>query len=383
MEDFQKLNDMKILITGGHFSPAYSVIQKLKNDNILVAGRKYAFEGDKNETLEYRVCKELKIPFVEIDTARLQRKITKKTIPSILRFPNGLFFSFKILREFKPDVVVTFGGYVGLPIALVASILKIPIILHEQTQKAGLASRIISKFATIILISFPSSEKYFKNKNIVLTGNPIRSQFFESQDKVELNIEKPFIYIAGGSTGSHAINELVMQIIPELLGRISVIHQSGNSIEFLDYEKLEKMRMRLPDKDKEKYLVRQFFSEKEVSYIFQNAKFVISRAGINTVLELIATGTRAILIPLTSGQKNEQKENAELFTSMGLGKYEDQNNLNRYKLLVSIHDMINNIEKYKLINSIDQFIFKDASEKIVSIIHSYGRKEKYPSKTKT
>ena len=186
---------MKIVITGGHFSPAHSVIKKLtKSDEILVIGRRYAFEGDTNETYEYQICQRELISFSEIKAGRLQRKLTSRSIPAALKFPKGIYDALKILKDFNPDVVVTFGGYVGLPVALASSILKIPVVLHEQTQNAGLSSKLIAKVASVICVSFDSSLKHFKQKNVVLTGNPIREEILKLKNTAS-NSEKTIIYI--------------------------------------------------------------------------------------------------------------------------------------------------------------------------------------------
>ena len=182
---------MKIAITGGHFSPAYAIMQKLINtDEILCIGRKHALEGDKSLSYEFSVCKTLKIPFFELETGRLTRKVTKNSVVSFAKFPSGVLQALRILKTEKPDIVVTFGGYVGLPVALSAKILGIPVILHEQTQKAGLSARLISKVASVILISFDSSRSFFKNKNVILTGNPIRPEFSEEDSPSTREQEK-------------------------------------------------------------------------------------------------------------------------------------------------------------------------------------------------
>lgn len=367
---------MKIVITGGHFSPAYAVIQKLKKtDDVLVIGRKYAFEGDKNETYEFKICEKNNIPFKILNAGRLQRKLTKHTIPSMLKFPGGVISALSILNKFKPDVVVTFGGYIGLPVATAAKILKIPVVLHEQVQRAGLSSKLISKYAHVVCISFNSSRAYFKNKNIILTGNPIRPELFQTQDNMpQFKTSLPLIYITGGSTGSHAINEAIANILPELLTRFFVVHQTGNSAEFNDFDRLRKIQESLSDVIKKNYIVSHFFAPEEVSFLLQNANLTISRAGINTVMELMATGAVSLLIPLPYGQLGEQKDNALLLKKTGLAEYIDQDNLSSEGLLLLINDMIKEQKRYKdNQNNVQEYIHKDAAEKIIEQIYLYGK----------
>lgn len=366
---------MRIVITGGHFSPAYSVIQKIKNEHeILVVGRRYAFEGEINETYEYKICQKERISFKEINAGRLQRKFTLHSVPSLLRFPKGAYSAYKILQEFKPDVIVTFGGYVGLPVAIAASLLRIPIVLHEQTQRAGLASKAIARIAKVVCLSYESSREYFGNANTVLTGNPLRSEIFE-EHALSATVTKPFIYITGGSTGAHFINEAIYSILPELLSNYSVVHQTGNSTEFSDFEKLTQFKKTLSSEYSKKYIVSEFFSPYEIASFFQNAVLVISRSGANTVLELMAKGAVSLLIPLPYGQKSEQKDNAKLFVNTGMGEILEQKDLTRESLLRLIHAMISNRERYKksTANALT-YVHKDAADKIIEQIVRYGKR---------
>ena len=366
---------MKIVLTGGHFSPAYSVLQKLKNSNeILVVGRRYAFEGEKNETYEYKICKKNNIPFLKINAGRLQRVLTKHTIPALSRFPKGVYQALKILKKEKPDIVVTFGGYIGLSVAIAAYFSKVPVVLHEQTQKAGLSSKLISRFANVVCISFDTSRPFFKGKNVVLTGNPIREEILDFKGSNLISKGKPIIYITGGSTGSHAINTKIKEILPELLRDYKVYHQTGNSLKYDDYETLLEFKNSIAKELSQNYNPRQFFSPNEVSSLLRESSLVISRAGINTVSELLAIGAVSLLIPLPSGQSNEQLDNAKLFKRTGLGDYLEQKEMSAKVLLKTINDMIGEQKKYKdNIKKASQLIRLDAAELIIKQIYSYGK----------
>jgi UDP-N-acetylglucosamine--N-acetylmuramyl-(pentapeptide) pyrophosphoryl-undecaprenol N-acetylglucosamine transferase len=229
---------MKIIIIGGHLSPALAVIEELKNEEIYYLGRKHAFEGDKAISLEYEEVSKLGIPFYSINAARLQRKFTSRTIPSLAKFPSGFFQSLKALKQIKPDVVLGFGGYVSLPVVLAAFFLRIPIVIHEQTLEAGFANRMEAKFARKICISWQSSEQYFPKQKTVLTGNPLRGIVLNAKPfKEETGLPK--IYITGGSSGSHSINLLVEKSLKELLEKFTVVHQTGDARRHADFERLQ------------------------------------------------------------------------------------------------------------------------------------------------
>src|SRR5258708_10858775 len=174
---------MKLLIVsgvGGHFAPALSLIEALPEGwEYLLVGRKYAFEADKTLSLEYQVAEQKNLPFRAIMSGRLQRRFSRQTIPSLLKIPVGFIQAVKLIREYKPDVIMSFGGYVALPIAQAGRLLHIPIVIHEQTLGAGLANRMVGQFAKKICLSWEQSEQFFPREKIVLTGNPIRKEFLE------------------------------------------------------------------------------------------------------------------------------------------------------------------------------------------------------------
>ena len=368
---------MRVLITGGHFSPAYSLIKELRSrgHDVIVAGRKYPFEGDKSESFEYRVSKDENLEFYEVKTGRFQRKFSAYTITSLLKTPLGFFSSFKILSKSRPNIVLTFGGYVALPIALAAYVFRIPVILHEQTQKGGIASKIISKFAKVVCISFKSSTDFFPKSNVAFTGNPIRKEIFESHKKI-LIPEGLAIYITGGSTGSHFINSVVYEILPQLLADYVVIHQTGESLRFRDYEKLVSRLKALPKDLQKKYILKKFIYPDEIGDVFKNSDLIISRSGANIVFEIMATSKMSLLIPLPYGQNEEQLTNAKFLKSLGASEFVEEKDAKADKILNLINRMFKNKSKYQSnIKSAKEFVVIDAAKKIADIIEkNYAKK---------
>src|SRR5690242_4478734 len=146
---------MKLLITGGHLTPALGVLQNLpRGVEVLYVGRKYALEGDNALSLEYQTITKMGIPFANLVTGRIQRKLTKHTLSSFFKIPSGFYDAFKIIKTYHPDVILGFGGYVAVPICVIGSLLKIPIVIHEQTVSAGIANKLLARFADKICISW-------------------------------------------------------------------------------------------------------------------------------------------------------------------------------------------------------------------------------------
>lgn len=366
---------MRIAITGGHFSPAYALITSGYIKEYVVLGRKTAFEKDSSNSLEYELCQKLAIPFEEVRAGRINRTISYKSILSTLKLPVGIIDSIRALKKHRPDVVLSFGGYVGFSASAAAYLLKIPVVVHEQTQKAGASNRLSAKFAKKICIAFESSGAFFPKNKTVLTGNPLRDEIFTAK-KVIKGVEKPFIYITGGSTGANAINRLVFESIDKILIDCNVLHQTGNSKLTHDFEKAQEVRDSLPEKLRDKYIVREFIMPEEIGFVLNNADLVVSRAGINTVMELIALEKMSLLIPLPFGQEDEQLENAKLFRSLGLGEYVDQKSLTPDIFSEKITEMLENRQKYKISkNEKQKIVLKDASKRLFDVLKSVYEKE--------
>lgn len=362
---------MKILITGGHFTPALAIIDLLKQsekNEIIVVGRKHAFANDRAPSFEFEVSKQKKIQFINIDPPRLSRSNPLKTAQNILKLPTSLQEASTIIKQVQPDAVLTFGGYLSAPIALAAKQKKIPIIIHEQTQNAGAANKLLAKIADKICISFPSSARHFPKQKTVFTGNPLRKEIFEVKKQIEIkNNKNKIIYITGGSTGAHIINQTVQTILPKLLKKYTVIHQTGATTLTNDYEKLNEFKKNLnPDLEKN-YIVKKYVTPEEIGWVYKNADLVVSRAGMNTVLELAALNKKALLIPLEAGQKNEQYENAKLLEETCSANILRQKNLTSKNLLNEIENTIE-ANQSKNIKTDDKLCVPDAAEKIVKVI---------------
>jgi len=372
---------MKIAIVasgGGHFAPALAFLESAPKDwKILLIGRKYSLEGDKAISLEYQTAYSFGFPFKSIITGRLQRKFTKHTIVSIFKLPYGFFQSVAVLINFRPDVVLSFGGYVSIPVSFASFMLNIPVVIHEQTLGAGISNKIVGFFAKKICVSWESSLKLFPKTKTVLTGNPVRklkthpSTSLGTKFKTQ-NGDLPLVYITGGSTGSHAINVLIEGCIKSLLQKYRVIHQTGDAREFLDYERLRRLKDTLEKEFRDRYTLVKFVNPREVGEIFNSADLVVSRSGINTVTEILLFEKPSLLIPLPFSQNNEQMKNAEFLKEQGLAEVVNQKDLTSDKLFHLVTSMMDNRKAYrKKVQPKGNEINKDAAEKIINVIKQW------------
>lgn len=367
---------MKIVITGGHFSPAQCVIEALPQDSqVFFIGRKSSFEGDKSPTLEYQTIKSLNIPFVNLPSGRLQRRFTVRTIPSLIKLPYGFGKAISILRKIKPDVVLGFGGYVSLPVAIAAYFLKIPVVIHEQTLQVGISNKIIAKWAKMICVSWNSSKDFFPGKNVIVTGNPVRKEIIEVAN-TDKKSDEPIICIMGGSSGSHFINSLVEECLEKLLKNYAIIHQTGDSKKFNDFDRLQELKKTLPVDLAKKYRIEKFIESKEAGTVLQKSTLVIGRAGMNTVTELIFLKKPCFLIPLPISAKGEQHQNASFIKGLGLAEVMDQDEVAAESFISKIDYMMSNIDKYHLGPESLNLIEKKAAAHIISVVEDVARKKK-------
>ncbi len=310
---------MKILISGGHLTPALALIDYLEevrpDITIIFAGReKMQHESDQPAHEKRLVSLHKNVVFEPFDSG-------KWGVGSIFYKLNQLYLTLvslpkavRLISKHKPKLFISFGGYLALPLAVAAKLLGVPIVTHEQTRAAGIANQLIAKIADKVAISYPDSLPYFPSKKTLVTGNLIRS--LETKPKVKprwfrLKSQKPILYVTGGSQGSEIINTTISQILPLLLKDWIIIHQCGPKSKTRNYLKeLTALKQTLPLKLQSHYLVREWLDESELAWVYHTASLVVGRAGANTVAELKLYSLPAIFIPLELAHHDEQTKNA-------------------------------------------------------------------------
>lgn len=369
-------NTKTIVVTGGHVTPALAVIEVLRERgwNIVWLGEKRAVSKGDAKTLEYQTLPTIDIPFYTVKSAKLHRRFIYKSFFSFWRLCVGYLQSIILLRKISPKVVLSFGSYVSIPVAYAARTLNIPIVIHEQTTTSGLANRHVASLAKYIALSFQESNQFFPASKTIVTGNPVRNAFFKVGKKKEDKKpgKTPIIYITGGSRGSQTLNEVVFQVLPSILEKAKVYHQTGS----LDFENIKGSRGKLAKGLKKNYFIAATFTPQEVEQRFEEADFLISRSGANTVSELMVTGTPAILIPIPWVESNEQTRNAELLSKVGAGILLPQEKLNKESLLEVIENMTKNISKFQSnAKKLRSLIPEDAALQITLLVEKAAKLE--------
>jgi len=365
---------MKLLITGGHFTPAVSLIAALQKKyktsvSIIFVGRKYQSEAEKTLSLEYKEIIKRNIQFIHLETGRLTRVFNAKTIISALHIPLGFLNAFGIMQKERPDLVFSFGGYIALPMVFWAYCFRIPVYTHEQTIHPGLANRIIGMFAKKIFVAFEESKEYFDERKVKVVGNPVRDSILKIIKKpFVITKDRPVLYVTGGSLGSHSLNIHIFSLLPKLLKKYIVIHQIGDTKEYEDYEKARLLKKTLPADLRKYYYPRKHFFENEVGYVYSVTDLVIGRAGANTFFELLVLKKPALFIPLPWAAYNEQHRHAEIFEKYGIGEIFHQSDTTVH-LFSRIENMIENLDRYeKNFTSLQHLYKRNAADLILKEI---------------
>lgn len=350
-----KEKELKIVFVGGHHTPALAVLDALAGKfrhrqityRFFWLGHRRSMWGDKKDSAEYLEVVGRGLPFYNLKAGKLYRTFNPR---KLLRLPWGLFQAFYYLLLIRPVLVVSFGGYLALPVALAASFFRVPFVTHEQTAAAGWSNRLLGFFAKKVFISWPSSAKYFPAAKTLLTGNPVRRDIFQAASPLAFPGAReslPTIYITGGKQGAHAVNMVVQKALPILLEKYNLIHQCGHSTVTNDYLNLMRSREQLPAALKSGYLLKDYFGAEEIGAVFAKASFVISRSGANTVTELMALGKPAILIPLPNTPGQEQEKNAQMLESAGLAFIISQTALTPETLIGACARLVNDPSRYQ------------------------------------
>ncbi len=351
------MRTINILVTGGgssgHISPALAIINTVRALAANGAGWQPVFRylGGR-QGIEQRIVTEAGIDFVGIETGKLRRYFSLQNATDMLRIPVGVGQAVAEVRRFAPDVVLSTGGYVGVPPVMAAWLLRRPILTHEQTVQIGLANRITARFATQIALSFAGAARELPARlraKTIVTGNPVRPAIFGG-DKAEAarlagfapeDDALPTVYVTGGSQGARIINRAVEAALPDLLAHCRIIHQCGQQPagDEQDYDRLERAAAALAPELRRRYFFTRFVGD-EIRHVFALADLVVGRAGAGTIAEICVLGKPALYIPLVPTGGDEQTRNARMCAEAGAAAIIPQAELNGPRLLAEMRTLL-------------------------------------------
>lgn len=345
----------KIILTGGgtagHVTPNLALIPKLKDRGyeILYIG---SYQG-----IEKKLIEEAGVRYIGISSGKLRRYFDVKNFSDPFRVIKGYVQAKRIIKEFKPDVLFSKGGFVSVPVCRAAKALKVPTIIHESDMTPGLANKLAFSSAVRVCCNFPETVKYLPVGKGVYTGSPIREELlsgdkYKGRVKAGFMDDKPVILVTGGSIGSVAVNNLIREILPKLLSDFNVVHLCGKGN--LD-ESLNNI----------KGYCQQEYASEELKDYFALCDLAVSRAGANTICELLALKKPNILIPLpASASRGDQVLNARSFSAQGFSKMLEQETLTGELLYKEIINLYENRGSY-----IEKMEQSDATVAVETIIN--------------
>lgn len=352
----------KIILTGGgtagHVTPNLALIPELKR-----LGYSITYIGSYNG-IEKELIESAGIDYRGISSGKLRRYFSLQNFTDPFRVLKGYFEAKSIIKQEAPNVIFSKGGFVSVPVVIAARRNKVPVIIHESDMTPGLANKLSYSSATKICCNFPETLKYLPKDKAVLSGSPIRRELLTGNRLAGLKFtglsgNKPVLLIIGGSLGSRTVNDCVRSILHELLNNFEIIHLcgKGNTDENLKsipgYVQYEYVGPQLKD-------------------CFALCDIVISRAGANSICELLALKKPNLLIPLSAAaSRGDQILNAESFKKQGFSMVIEEESLTKELLLSSVIRLYNERQKYT--DAMEHSRLSDAVSVIVTLLEKIKR----------
>ena len=351
----------KIVFTGGgtagHVTPNIALFPFLEKE-----GYESYYIGSYNG-IEKRLIEDFNVPYYGISTGKLRRYFDLKNLSDPFRVIKGYTQALKILKELKPDIVFSKGGFVSVPVIRAASALKIPCIIHESDMTPGLANKLCMPVATKVCCNFPETTKYVPSGKAILTGSPIRSELTTGSKLAALELcgftaNKPVVMVIGGSQGASSVNVMVREALPKLLETFQVVHICGK-------DKVDNLMLTIPGYKQFEYL------KTDLKDVFAMADVVVSRAGANAICELLALKKPNLLIPLQVGSRGDQILNAKSFEEQGFSMVVREDFTDCDILTEKIYELYENRQMY--IDKMSESGQMNSIDTIVNLIKEYSK----------
>jgi len=332
--------------TGGHVLPAVAVIEEIRRRGLDV---EFVWVGS-HAGVEQSIAAANGIRFHAIQTGKLRRYISGKTVVDAFRIPIGTAQAWLHVRRFRPDVIYSTGGAVSVP-SVVAGTRSTPILTHEQTAQIGIANRTSARFADVFAVTFDDTADLARqlHNHVVVTGNPVRSSLTggsaeNAYARYGFTPDLPVLYVTGGARGASPINERLMPELPRLLQKMQIVHQVGPASANNDAATLRQLRSTWPDTLQRRYVVEEFIGA-EIADLYAITDLVLGRAGAGTITELSFMGLPSILMPLPGTWGDEQRKNARVLANVNASVTLEQEDATAERLASEIEQLITDRER--------------------------------------
>jgi len=340
--------------TAGHVTPNLALIEAIQHE-----GWQVDYIGSK-QSVEEELIGKAGIPFHAISSGKMRRYFSWKNFLDPFKIFAGISQSFFLLRKLKADIVFSKGGFVAFPVVFAAWLNRIPVVAHESDMTPGLANRMSFPFVDKVCLGFAAAKTSFKNQNKVeVTGSPIRQQLFKGSRKRGLELcgfstHKPTLLIMGGSLGSLTLNQIIRQALPKLTHDYQIIHLCGKG-------KIDQSLL-----DNSDYCQYEYVSN-ELADLYAASDLIISRAGANSLCEILALQKPHVLIPLSAKvSRGDQIHNANYFQQQQISVVVNEEQLSPETLIAAIEEV--NSNKNAILTKIKALDIQSAATRILAII---------------
>ncbi|MBP6858139.1 MAG: UDP-N-acetylglucosamine--N-acetylmuramyl-(pentapeptide) pyrophosphoryl-undecaprenol N-acetylglucosamine transferase [Candidatus Pacebacteria bacterium] len=364
---------MKILLTGGgtggHVYPLIAVAEELNRiaDEEKIINFKLYYASDTPYDTE--ALRTQFITFVPITAGKLRVYFSFQNFIDIFKTGFGVIKALFTIFRIYPDVVISKGGYASFPVLCAARVLRIPVIIHESDTVPGRVNLWSGKFAKKVALSFPEAASYFKAEKISITGQPVRKSIIMAAKEgalefFEFNRDLPVVGIFAGSQGAQAINEALIRVLPSLIGKYQIIHQTGEK----NFESVKSdVGVMLGDNvHRTRYKPFPFLNDVQTKMFGGASTVIVGRSG-SSLFEIAAWGKPSILIPYPIAHGDHQRKNAYHYARTGACVVIEEANLTPSVLMNEIDSIVSNPEKYKSMSHHAKDFFKDDAAREIAI----------------
>jgi UDP-N-acetylglucosamine--N-acetylmuramyl-(pentapeptide) pyrophosphoryl-undecaprenol N-acetylglucosamine transferase len=313
--------------TGGHVIPALAIAREMRD----VYEAQVRFVGTARG-LETRLVPEAGFPLELIHVGQLKNVSLATKARTLFDLPLGLLRCVRLLKSYKPQVVVGVGGYASGPAMLAAILLRVPTLVFEPNAAPGLANRLAGRWVSAAAVNFEETRSYFRNARV--TGIPVRAEFYNIRAKPMGGTKKLLVF--GGSQGARILNEIMPKILFPLLRDVralTVLHQSGPRA-----EAATRQAYRDTGADESRWQVGAYLDDMPAR--FAEADLILCRSGASTMAELAAAGKPALLVPFAQATDDHQRKNAEVFVASGAAKMLLEAELQPQRLIDTLQAML-------------------------------------------
>ncbi len=351
--------------TGGHIYPAIAIAREWLSRN---PARRVVFVGTERG-LEKTIVPKAGFPLELISVGGLKGKGAADLMGGLARLPLGFVQAWRLIGKHHPAVALGVGGYSSGPVLAAAALRRVPTVIHEQNAFPGLTNRLLARLVRGAAVAFPDALVRLNRKDGIVTGNPIRAEFFRTNNQQPTTNNKKRLLVFGGSQGSRILNETMsgaLLFLARLRDRLEIVHQTGPN-------DLEKVR--------EAYRTSAFPNARVVPYLdpivdeIAAADLVVSRAGAMTIGELSAVGRAAILVPFAAATNNHQELNARVVERVGGAVVIVEKELSPERLGLAIAEIVNDPERARRMGQASRTLAApEATHKIVDYIEQISEK---------